>query len=72
MMLRTSVDSGGIKPSLQQLKVMLRTAVDSGGQQDLTWSFFTSCCSLVAQSCLTLCDPMVLCPQAPLSMAFPR
>ena len=27
VMLRTSVDSGGIKPSLQQLQVMLRTAV---------------------------------------------
>ena len=62
----------GLNPPSSNCKWCWEQLCDSGGQQDLTWSFFTSCSSLVAQSCLTLCEPMVLCPQAPLSMAFPR
>ena len=36
-----------------------------------TWDL-VPCCCLVAQSCLTLCDPMDCSHQAPLSMEFSR
>ena len=33
---------------------------------------YCCCCCLVAKSCPTLCDPLELAHQAPLSMGFPR
>ena len=37
----------------------------------MTYNLGSYCCS-VTKLCLTLCDPMDLARQAPLSMGFPR
>ena len=42
------------------------------GSRCLSLGLSSSTCVLVAQLCLTLCDPVDCSPQAPLSMGFSR
>ena len=48
------------------------TPLESGCSVSFFDEYCCCCCYLVAKLCLTLCDPMDLTHQAPVSMGFPR
>ena len=58
-------------PSYWQTQVLVRNLLSSSFSRSFHWRAYSGCV-LVAQSCPTLCDPMTVAHQAPLSLEFSR